>query len=172
MDKLRLAPPAPSFVKTFSGYSKELAMAKTILEPRHIEFIGDQKNDSIVIGNYGDARITAIGTFELAGLIHCRQSTVEINVSGEGTIQFKGICKKLIIQGVEGNCTLDLSNVTCQSIRCEGVSGTSVVILGRTRLIELISLDQEAVVKYDGHPIIMKHLLQGNSRIENLKRVA
>lgn len=147
-------------------------MAKSTLEPRSLEFIGTHHNDSIIIGNYGDARITAVGNFTLSGLIHCRQSTVEITVSGEGTVNFKGICKRLVIHRVEGNCTVDLSNITCQVIKCDNVKGKSTVILGRPRLIESVTLDNDAVVKYEGQPIILNHSLLGNSRMENLKRVA
>jgi len=60
---------------------------------RNFEFIGNQQNDSILVGNYGDAKITAIGNFSLSGLIYCRRSTVEINMAGEGTARFSGICK-------------------------------------------------------------------------------
>ncbi len=126
---------------------------------RNFEFIGNQRNDSILIGNYGDAKITAVGQFELSGLIYCRQSTVEIHLSGEGTARFNGICKKLVIRRVEGNCTLDLTNVACQTVRCEAVKGKSVVQLGQIKFMELIEVDEEASVKTAGKPLLMNHSL-------------
>jgi hypothetical protein len=134
---------------------------------RNIEFIGDHRNDSIVVGNYGDARIIVKGNFTLSGLIYCGKNTVELNVNGEGTITFTGICRKLLIRGIDGNCTLDLRNLSSKSIWCESVKGKSTVILGPTKVIELISLDNDAIVKYEGKPVLLNYSLRGNSKIEN-----
>jgi hypothetical protein len=136
---------------------------------RKIEFIGQHKDDSIVIGNYGDAKIIAKGNFDLSGLIYCSKSTVEFNIEGDGVIAFKGVCKKLLIRGIHGNCTLDLSNVTSQTVWCESVKGSSVIVLGPTKTIELISLDNDAVVRYEGKPVLLNYSLRGNSRIEGWK---
>jgi hypothetical protein len=46
---------------------------------RKIEFIGAHKDDSIVIGNYGDVQFVAKGNFDLSGLIYCGKNTVEFN---------------------------------------------------------------------------------------------
>lgn len=136
---------------------------------RKIEFIGEHKDDSIVIGNYGDVKVVAKGIFDLSGLIYCAKNTVEINLEGDGIVSFKGICKKLMIRGIRGNCTLDLSGLTSQSIWCEAVKDNAIITLGTTKVIELISLDNEAVVKYGGKPVLLNYSLRGNSRIEGWK---
>ena len=145
-------------------------MLKTLTPPqsssRKIEFIGTHKDDSIVIGNYGDAKFMAKGTFDLSGLIFCSKSTVEISLEGEGNVSFRGICKKLIIKNIRGNCTLDLRGMTTKRIWCESIKNNAVINLGTTKVIELISLDDEAVVTYDGKPVLMNYSLRGNSRIE------
>jgi hypothetical protein len=141
----------------------------TAAPSRKIEFIGEHKDDSIVIGNYGDAKFVAQGTFDLSGLIYCSKNTVEISLEGDGIVSFKGICKKLIIRGIRGNCTLDLSGMTTQRIWCESVKNNAVITLGTTKIIELISLDDEAVVKYGGKPVLLNYSLRGNSRIEGWK---
>lgn len=141
-------------------------MAKALVKPRRIEFIGDYKNDSIVIGNYGDATFVAEGTFDLSGLIYCGKNTVELQISGDGSIAFTGVCKKLLIRRIDGNCTLDLRNLTTQSVWCEAVRGRSVVTLGPTKTIELLSLDGEALVRYGGKPVLLNYSLRGNSKIE------
>jgi hypothetical protein len=144
-------------------------MQKTkMASPRRIEFIGNHKNDSIVIGNYGDVRLVAQGNFELSGLIYCGKSTVEINLSGDGVISFSGICKKLMIRGIEGDCTLNLTNLSSDTVWCESVRGNAVINLGPSRLIELISLDHEAVVRYPGKAVLLNYSLRGNSKIESL----
>lgn len=140
-------------------------MQKDARKPRKLEFIGNHKNDSIVIGNYGDVRLVAEGNFDLSGLIYCGKSTVEINLSGDGVVSFSGVCKKLIIRGIHGNCVLNLTNLTADVVWCESVKGTSVINLGPTRLIELISLDNEAVVRYPGKPLLLNYSLRGNSKI-------
>ena len=144
-------------------------MVKQQQVDRNIQFLGDQKNDSILIGNYGDAKITAIGNFDLSGLIFCRKSTVEFDVAGEGVARFKGICKQLIINRIEGNCTLDLRELSCQIVRCEIVKGKSVVILGKIRTLELIQVEDESSVKYEGGPLIINH---SSTTMENLRSVA
>jgi hypothetical protein len=143
-------------------------MVKATSKPRNIEFIGDHKNDSIVVGNYGDAKITARGNFSLSGIIFCGKSTVEFNMTGVGDASFTGVCKRLMIRGMDGDCRLDLSRLTSDVVWCESVKGNSVIILGPTRLIELINLDNEAVVKYEGKPLLLNYSLRGNSRIIGL----
>jgi hypothetical protein len=140
---------------------------KTTASSRKIEFIGEHKDDSIVIGNYGDVKFVAKGNFDLSGLIYCGKNTVEFNIDGDGVVVFKGVCKKLMIRGISGNCTLDFSNLTSQVIWCESVRGNSVITLGPAKIIELISLDNEAIVKYDGRSVLMNYSLRGNSKILN-----
>lgn len=147
-------------------------MVKQQQVERNIQFLGDQKNHSILVGNYGDAKITAIGNFDLAGLIFCRKSTVEFDLAGDGIAKFKGICKQLIINRIDGNCTLDLRELSCQLVRCEVVKGKSVVILGKIRTIELISVDEEASVKYEGGPLIINHSIAHAPAMDNLRSVA
>jgi hypothetical protein len=144
-------------------------ITKTSAPSRKIEFIGEHKDDSIVIGNYGDAKFVAQGTFDLSGLIYCSKNTVEISLDGDGIVAFKGICRKLIIRGIRGNCTLDLSGLTTERIWCESVKNNAVITLGTTKIIELISLDDDAVVKYSGKPVLLNYSLRGNSRIEGWK---
>lgn len=144
-------------------------IVKAPVKPRRFEFIGNHQDDSIVIGNYGDAKFIAKGTFNLSGLIYCSKNTVEINLSGDGVVTFSGVCKKLMIRGIEGNCTLDLRNVSCELVWCESVKDTSVITLGPTKVIELISLDHHAVVRYPGKPLLLNYSLRGNSRIEAWK---
>jgi hypothetical protein len=139
---------------------------KNSIPSRRIEFIGSYKDDSIVIGNYGDARFIAQGNFELSGLIFCSKNTVEINLDGEGVVAFRGVCKRLVVKNVRGNCTLDLTGMTTERVWCESIKDSAVITLGTTRIIELISLDDAAVVKYGGRPVLLNYSLRGNSRIE------
>jgi hypothetical protein len=147
-------------------YQEPMIKTLTKTTPRRLEFIGTHKDDSIVIGNYGDARLIAKGTFDLSGLIYCGKHTVEINLEGDGVAAFRGVCRRLIIKGINGNCNLDLTGMTTQRIWCESIKNNAVITLGTTKIIELISLDDEAVVKYAGKPVLLNYSLRGNSRIE------
>lgn len=144
-------------------------MVKTLLPPlsasRHFEFIGDHKDDGIVIGNYGDVKFVAKGNFDLSGLVFCSKNTVEISLEGEGRVALRGICKKVVIRGIRGNTTLDLSQLSSKFVWCESVKDQAVIILGPTKIIELISLDHNAVVHYDGKAVLMNYVLRGNSKI-------
>ena len=141
---------------------------KAGITPRKIEYIGNHSNDSIVIGNYGDVKFVAKGNFNLSGIIYCGKNTVELTISGDGTVSFNGVCRRLLIRGIEGNCTLNLNNLSSQVVWCESVKGNAVINLGPTRLIELISLDHEAVVRYPGNPVLLNYSLRGNSKIETI----
>jgi hypothetical protein len=148
-------------------------MVKTLLPPlsasRNFEFIGNHKDDSIVIGNYGDAKLVAKGNFDLSGLVFCSKNNLEISLDGEGTVSLRGVCKKLIIRGIRGKATLDVSQLSSKFIWCESVKDQTVIKLGPTKIIELISLDHDASVHYDGKPVLMNYVLRGNSKIHGLK---
>jgi hypothetical protein len=147
----------------------ENTIVKTGLLQRKIEFVGNHKDDSIIIGNYGDVQLIAKGEFELSGLIYCAKNTVELNLEGTGVVTFKGVCKRLLIRGMFGDVSLDLTHLTSRSVWCESIKGNSRITLGPTKVIELISLDQNAVVKYEGKPALLNYSLRGNSRIEGWK---
>jgi hypothetical protein len=148
-------------------------MVKSISKPnRRIEYIGDHKHNSIVIGNYGDVRLIAQGRFDLSGLIYCGKNTVEFNLEGEGVATFSGVCKRLLIRGMRGNCTLDLRNLNCQNVWCESVKDNSTILLGGVKVIELISLDHEATIKFEGKPVLMNYSLRGNARINGWQQSA
>ncbi len=147
-------------------------MIKKQFAKRNIQFIGNQKNNSILIGNYGDAKITISGNFDLSGLIFCRLSTVEFEMKGEGIARFKGICKQLIIQRIEDNCTLDLSELTCQIVRCEIVKGKSVVILGKIRSLDIISVDEDSSITYAKGSLIINHSINAVPIMDTLREVA
>ncbi|MBL7859333.1 MAG: hypothetical protein JNM57_16690 [Cyclobacteriaceae bacterium] len=136
---------------------------------RKIEFIGDFTDDSIVIGNYGDVTLVAQGNFNLSGIIFCGRNTVALEIAGDGSMVFKGICKRLFIRRIEGNCLIDLSDLTTKSVWCESARGKSVINLGKTQTIELLSLDDDALVRYPGKPLLLNYSLRGNSKIENWK---
>ncbi|HEY0654707.1 MAG TPA: hypothetical protein VGD65_16335 [Chryseosolibacter sp.] len=148
-------------------------MVKTLLPPlsasRNFEFIGNHKDDSLVIGNYGDAKVVAKGNFDLSGLVYCSKNSVEISAEGEGTLSLRGVCKRVIIRGVRGNTVLDLSQLTSKFIWCESVKDKVVIKLGPTKVIELISLDHEAAVHHDGKAVLMNYALRGNSKIHTQK---
>lgn len=144
-------------------------MVKTLLPPlsasRNFEFIGDHKDDGIVIGNYGDAKLVAKGNFDLSGLVFCSKNNVEISLEGNGTVTLRGVCKKLVLRGIRGNLTLDLSQLSSKFIWCESIKDQAVIKLGPTKIIELISLDNNAAVHYEGKPVLMNYVLRGNSQI-------
>ena len=67
---------------------------------RKISYMGEHKDHSLVIGNYGDVQFVAEGKFELSGLMYCPRYMVEFSVSGQGTIAFRGACRKLVIKNI------------------------------------------------------------------------
>jgi hypothetical protein len=139
---------------------------------RNLKFIGYNKSDSIVIGNCGNATLIARGTFQLSGIVFCRQNNFEIDIDGKGSISFAGRCKNLIINSISGECTLNLTDVACRSVTILSASGKSTILLGRTQIIKQLVIGNDAVVRYKGKPKLVEHLITENARFEGITEAA
>lgn len=140
---------------------------------RKIEYEGVHRNDSLLIGNFGDVEFTAKGVFELSGMIYSKKS-VAFNIIGSGRIKFHGVCSKIIINIVKGNCTLDFSDLASTEVCCVSLRDNSTTVIGPTKLISRANLQDEAVLMYKGTPRLQSYTLSGSSRIgpmENLDPV-
>jgi hypothetical protein len=138
---------------------------KNIKPARKIEYDGEHKDDSILIGNFGDVDFVAKGDFELSGMIYSKQ-TVTFTVLGKGLIKFHGVCHKLIIHLVKGDCVLDLNELESHEVSCVSLRDTSRTLIGPTRIINRANLQDEAILKYNGNPRILSYTISGSSRIE------
>lgn len=143
---------------------------KTQKQLRKIEYEGDHKNDSLLIGNFGDVEFTAKGNFELSGMIYSKKS-VAFNIVGNGLIKFHGVCSKIIIHIVKGNCTLDFSDLASSEVCCVSLRDNSTTMIGPTKIISRANLQDEAVLKYKGTPRLQSYTLSGSSRIEAMEGV-
>ncbi|HJW31501.1 MAG TPA: hypothetical protein VJ508_19865, partial [Saprospiraceae bacterium] len=139
---------------------------------RNLKFIGYNKTDSIVLGNYGDASVIARGTFQLSGIVLCRKSTFELDIDGKGVVSFKGRCKSLVIRNISGDCTINLSDLACRSITCLSASGKSTILLGRTRVIKELVIGNDTIVLYKGKPRLEKYTITDNARFEGMIEAA
>jgi hypothetical protein len=137
---------------------------------RKIEYEGDHKIDSLLIGNFGDVEFTARGNFELSGMIYSKKS-VAFTIIGQGLIKFHGVCQKVIIHLVKGNCVLDFSELTSSEVCCVSLRDNSTTMLGPTKLITRANLQDGAVLKYKGTPRLQNYTLSGSSRIESAEGV-
>ena len=131
---------------------------------RRIEFDGDHKADSLMIGNFGDVEFIAKGCFELSGMIYSKR-TVEFTVIGTGHIRFHGFCKKLIIHLVKGECTLDFSELTSKEVCCISLRDKSTTLVGPTRVISRANLQDEAVLNYASSSLLQSYSVVGKARI-------
>ena len=126
---------------------------------------GSTSDDSLLIGSHGDAVLMVEGVFDLSGIIYCPKYTITITIKGNGKIALRGKCHTIIIKRMNGNCTLDLSEVTCRELRCECVGGQATVITGKTRLISQANLTDEAELHVATRPLITSSFISGSSRI-------
>jgi hypothetical protein len=132
---------------------------------QRINFSGDINEDSLVVGSHGDAVITVDGKFNLSGIIYCPKYNVTLFIKGSGKISFRGKCHTVIVKKMDGQCTLDLSDLTCKELRCESLRGQATVITGKTRVITQANLSDEAVLHVAERPLITNSYTTGSSKI-------
>jgi hypothetical protein len=137
----------------------------SLLKPRRIEFLGDYKDDSLLIGNHGDVELIVNGCFDLSGMIYSKK-TVEFTVIGSGLIRFTGFCKRVVIHLVKGDCILDLSGLSSKEVSCISLRDRSRIMIGPTKVISRANIQDEAVFYYASMPLVRSYSLAGKARIE------
>ena len=130
-----------------------------------LEFIGDIKQDDLLIGSHGHTDIRVKGTFDLSGTIYCPKYIITLSIQGDGRIAFRGKCARIVIKKMQGNCTLDLSDVTYKELECQSLQGRSVVKAGNARAITPAILSDEAILHVHERQLIFNPVTSGNSRI-------
>ncbi|MBL0744460.1 hypothetical protein [Chryseolinea lacunae] len=140
--------------------------------PRKIEFDGVHRNDSLLIGNFGDVEFVAKGSFELSGLIYCVRNAVTFFVKGDGHLTFHGTCRKLVVEYASGNCVLDFSKLETKEVCCVALKGNAEVIIGPTKVVSRANVHDEAVLRYTNNPVFTNHTVSGMARIEPVERMA
>lgn len=137
-----------------------------------MEFSGDVKQDDLLIGSHGDTDIKIKGNFEISGIIYSPKYTVTFEIKGDGQLTFRGKCHKIVIKKMQGNCLLDLSDVTYKELHCRSLQDKSVVIAGNTRAITPAILFDEAVLHVKQRQLIFNPVTSGNSQILTIDSAA
>jgi len=147
---------------------KQTTIDATRKAARRIEFEGNHQNDSLLIGNFGDVEFMARGEFDLSGMIYSK-NTVEFTVIGSGQIRFHGVCKKIIIHLVKGDCTVDFSRLTSKEVCCVSLRDNSRTLVGPTQIISRANLQDDAVLTYNSKSLLRSYSVAGRSRIQLLE---
>jgi hypothetical protein len=140
---------------------------KNLVKSRRIEFQGEHKSDSLLIGNHGDVEFIANGSFDISGMIYSKK-TVEFTVIGSGLIRFTGFCRKVIIHLVKGDSTLDLSELSSKEVCCFSLRDRCKIMIGPTKVISRANVQDEAVFNYASKPLLRSYSVVGNARIEQV----
>jgi hypothetical protein len=85
-------------------------------------YTGDVQQDDLLIGSHGHTDIKIDGNFDISGIVYCPKYTVTMNIKGHGRLSLRGKCDRIIIKKMQGNCTLDLTEVTYKNYianRCQ-----------------------------------------------------
>lgn len=140
------------------------------MKTRKIRYRGESREQSLVIGNHADVDFRASGNFDLSGLIYCPRYTLTISLSGTGTVSFRGTCKQIIVERINGDCVLDISDLSCREFQCRSALGKARIHVGKTRLISQANLMEHSTLKYTGQPFISGHSVQGPGKMERVQK--
>ncbi len=132
---------------------------------RRFSFTGINTVDDILIGNHGNASLIAKGHFNLSGILYLLEGKAEFTVDGSGQIAFIGKCKHLVIKRADGDCILDFSEVKCDLVTCVLMKGQITMLVGDTRRIDIVEMNEEATLKINSSPLVTAHCLDQNARI-------
>jgi hypothetical protein len=127
-------------------------------------FSGTSKDDSILIGNHGNALIRADGRFDLSGIVYSPKYTLTLDIKGEGVICLRGICHRIVVRKMIGSARLDLSQVACKELTCLSITDDSVIITGRVRTISNASLSGNAMLLLTEKPVIFNQRISDKAR--------
>ena len=136
-----------------------------LVKKQNFSFKGDIKDDSILIGSHGDAKVVIEGSFELSGIVYCPKYTLTLLIEGNGAIALRGICNRVVIKKMSGECVLDLRDLTCKELRCESIRKKSKILAGKTRVVTRANLFDEAILQLSERPLITSFATSGDSQI-------
>ena len=132
---------------------------------QNFSFKGEIKDDSVLIGSHGDAKVVIEGSFDLSGIVYCPKYTLTLVIEGKGMIALRGICNRIVIKKMSGECTLDLRDLTCKELRCESLRKKSRILAGKARVITKANLFDEAILQLTERPLITSSVTSGDSQI-------
>lgn len=130
-----------------------------------LQFIGNHEHDAVVIGNYGNSSVEIEGNFNISGIIYAPKYSINLFVSGKGIVTFRGICSKLIINNMNGDCILDIRDLSCKEIAISAIKGKAKVITGKVRAILEANMKDEAALYTTENPLIFNALTSDNAKI-------
>jgi len=130
-----------------------------------LEFTGDVELDDLLIGSHGNTDIKISGTFRLSGIMYCPKYTVTLDIKGDGHMSFRGKCDRIIIRSMQGDCTLDLTDVTYKELHCLSLKGKANVLAGNARAITPAILADDAILHVHERQLIFNPMTSGNAKI-------
>lgn len=132
-----------------------------------LTFSGHNKSDSLILGNHEDIKLSISGDFDLSGLVLCNRYSINIIVSGNGKLALHGVCKNLTIRRAEGDCFIDLRNLTIRELSCEMARGNAKIIAGVVKKIPFVKAEQNAEFLYSRRTLCIFSHANENARIES-----
>jgi hypothetical protein len=130
-----------------------------------ITYKGTVKDDAILIGSHGNTLFKSEGDVDLSGIVYSPKYDVTFDLKGGGVVAMRGICNRVIIRRISGNCKLDLSQLVCKELVCHIARNDSTIVCGKVRSIS-VSLTDDALLQLTEKPVILNHKISGNARAE------
>jgi hypothetical protein len=107
---------------------------------------GNIHEHAVVIGNHGNVHLVIDGNFSIRGLVYCPKYEVKVSIKGHGEIELHGVCKKIEIRQVTGDCLIDFSDLRCGDLYCKGLYGKSVLNVRAVQLVSEWVIGDQAII--------------------------
>jgi hypothetical protein len=105
---------------------------------------------SLVIGNHDHVQLVVRGDFVIDGLVYCPRYSLGLSLQGEGSVTLHGICRRVILRKVNGNCLVNLEELLVRELSCEDLGPNSILRMQTPRVILERNIHASAEVFFDG----------------------
>lgn len=96
--------------------------------------------NSFFVGNHGDVHLIVKGAYTIRGMVYCPRYAVELTIVGNGSIDFRGVCKSFRVRNSFGANSINLENMRIAQFSCAQVNLETEIRIGHVKRIGELNL--------------------------------